>query len=279
MSVVQKIKQSGWQASLGLEFENRNLRTALTKREHRGPLVVQKPFYPEGSPCHVYLLHPPGGVVGGDELTVNAKVSHDAHALITTPASGKFYRSQGQVASLRQNLHVHEEGILEWLPQDTILFSGSNVNMITRIDLEPEAKFIGWEIMCLGRPASDEQYDSGHCRQRLEVWQDNQPLLLERTNLDGGSTVLTAPWGHSEHPVLGTMMAAPAGKNELAAVRAITVNNEQALLSTTLINNVLVCRYLGSQGEAARNCFIKAWEAIRPLMLDREACPPRVWKT
>ena len=84
---------AGWVARLALRFEQRAGRTVLAHRSHEGPLAVQKPFYPEGDVCHVYLLHPPGGVVGGDRLTIEIEVASDAHAVITTPAAGKFYRS------------------------------------------------------------------------------------------------------------------------------------------------------------------------------------------
>ena len=114
--------RAGWQARLDLGFEQRAGRTVLAHKRQFGPLTVQRPFYPEGGPCHLYVLHPPGGVVGGDRLAVSVLVAEGAHALITTPGAAKFYRSAGPRADVVQRLSVDAGGALEWFPQENILF-------------------------------------------------------------------------------------------------------------------------------------------------------------
>lgn len=270
---------AGWAARLQLRFAPGGARTVLAGRRHYGPLTVQKPFYPEGAPCHVYLLHPPGGVVGGDRLELDVEVNSDAHALITTPASGKFYRSAGTEALQQQHLRVDSGATLEWLPQDTILFDGCNVAMDTRVELQADARFVGWEMVCLGRPAADEGFDRGRCRQRLELWRDGVPLTLERTRFDGGSAALAAPWGLAGNGVSGTLLATPADCETLAAVRTALDHGVHGRFAASLIDDVLVCRFLGRQGEAARRTFARAWRALRPSVVGREACPPRIWNT
>ena len=104
---------AGWEARLALRFEQRAGRTVLAHRSHEGPLAVQKPFYPEGDVCHVYLLHPPGGVVGGDRLAIEIEVASNAHAVITTPAAGKLYRSAGPASMQEQRLSVAPGAALE----------------------------------------------------------------------------------------------------------------------------------------------------------------------
>ena len=84
----------GWKAKLYLKFIEENNKTVLKNLLHQGPLQVQKAFYPDASgACHVYILHPPGGVVGGDSFDVKIEVAPNAKVLVTTPAAGKFYRS------------------------------------------------------------------------------------------------------------------------------------------------------------------------------------------
>ncbi len=117
---------SGWHAELVLGFSERNGRTTLSRRAHSGPLRVQWPFYPEQQVCHVYILHPPGGIVGGDTLHIQVLVETGAQVLLTTPAANKFYRSnKGATARLRQSLTVGEGAALEWFPQEAIVFDGA----------------------------------------------------------------------------------------------------------------------------------------------------------
>lgn len=274
-----KPQAAGWQAQLELGFEARAGRTVLIRRQHTGPLAVQKPFYPESGTCHVYVLHPPGGVVGGDRLSIEMNLTQGAHAVITTPASTKFYRSSGALSVQAHSLKVAEDATLEWLPQETILFAGCRVTTTTRAALAPGARFIGWEIFCLGRPAANESFDKGACRQRFELWQEAVPLWVERAKLEGNSHLLSAPWGLRGHTVFGTLVATPANEALQAAVHERITPDKHALFSATLIDEVLVCRYLGDHAEAARRCFTNAWSMIRPGLLGRTACPPRIWRT
>lgn len=269
---------AGWEAELQLGFARRGLRTVLGERRHRGPLTVQRPFYPEGHVCHAYVLHPPGGVVGGDSLSIQVRVAQQAHALITTPASTKFYRSANATAVQAQQLHVAQDGVLEWLPQDTILFDACRVSTGTIVQLSGNAKFAGWEIICQGRPASGESFAQGECRQRLEIYRDRQPLLIERTHLSGNSAMQAAKWGLAGYPVLGTMLVSGANPAMLGLAREV-VHATDILFSATLIQDVMVCRYLGHQGMEAREQFTRVWEKIRPTWIGLVPCAPRIWQT
>lgn len=270
---------AGWEAELALDFEARAGRSVIARRHHRGPFAVQKPFYPEGGVCHVYLLHPPGGVVGGDRLSLEIAVSAGAHALITTPAATKVYRSGGLPTLQEQRLSVRGEAALEWLPQETILYAHCRAVSATHVTLERGARFIGWELSCLGRPAADERFDAGSCRQRLEIWREGMPLLIERTRLAGGDALLQRSFGLMGRTVLGTLAAVPADRTMLEAVREDVTAEREGIFSATLLDEVLVCRYLGDRAEAARHRFASAWSAIRPRLLGRPACPPRIWRT
>ena len=272
-----------WKAQLSLGFRGRDDKTVISRRQHLGPLVIQKPFYPEGDVCHVYLLHPPGGVVGGDQLSLEVELSQQAHALLTTPAATKFYRSDGRRARVLQSLKVEAGSTLEWLPQESILFSACQLDMKTRVDLQPGAAFIGWEIICLGRPACDERFDQGRALQAFEIWRDARPLVLERARLCGGDEVLSASWGMQNYTVSATLLAVGADAAMLQALRQQPSPLEDAsgegLFSATLIDDVLVCRLLCQQAETARHALIHVWKLLRPLLLHRQACEPRIWST
>ena len=275
------LPQVGWRACLKLGFAANDGRTVLADRSHSGPLRVQRPFYPEGvaGPCHVYLLHPPGGVVGGDELNININVQPGANALITTPAANKFYRSAGATAVVAQTLSVADGGSLEWLPQDNIVFSGAMARQRTRVDLAGTASFIGWEITSLGRPAAGELFARGDFDTKLELWRDGRPLLIERTNLAAPGAMFAAPWGLNGATVFGTLVCVGKFVDAVGVLRRQWENRNIDCMTVTQLDQVLVCRYLGDRADHARDLLNEAWTVLRPLALGREAHAPRIWAT
>ena len=303
----------GWQAELRLRF-NRDIprflangdapraggRTRLVERHHKGPLIVQRPFYPEGDPCHVYVVHPPGGVVGGDELRVDVQVDPGAHALITTPAATKFYRCDGRISSQTQELRA-AGATLEWLPQENIFYRGADTRTATRVHVDADSRFIGWEINCLGLPARGEPFDAGALRLDLELWRSGRalepapikpdpfcwppskefggaaPIFVDRLRLEGGSAARGARWGLAEQEAVGTLLATPATREDVESIRELVADIPFAAVS--LVDGVLVMRALAPQAEAVRNLFISAWQRLRPRIIGREAVLPRIWAT
>ncbi|HMM44062.1 MAG TPA: urease accessory protein UreD [Candidatus Macondimonas sp.] len=280
-TAADRTDADGWLGELSLGFERRGAASVLAMRRHRGPLTVQRPFYPEGpAVCQVTLLHPPGGVVGGDRLHLTATLDPGAQALITTPAAAKIYRSAGPIAAQRQDFQIATGAALEWLPQETILYSGARVRSCTRVELAPGARFLGWEITCLGRPHCAERFEAGVGTIALELWEAGEPLFIERGRYAGGGDLLTAPWGMAGHPVAGTWLALdpPAAlTNEIRAALAQTADPTHWGLSR--LPRVLVLRYRGPSAAEARALFIHAWTLARPVVLGREARPPRIWAT
>jgi urease accessory protein len=272
---------AGWRAELELGFELIAGRSALVRNRHRGPLAVQRAFYPESNDlAHVYLLHPPGGIVAGDRLTVHVNVASAARALVTTPAATKFYRSEGRIAEQTQLLRVSEGASLEWLPQETILFGNAQVSTRTRVELEPGANFCGWDIVCLGRAASGDHFESGRLQQAFEIWQAERPLWIERSDFDAQAPVRHAPWGLGGGRVFGTFVCTAENSAAVAAARAaVDTDDSRELFAVSQMRAAIVCRYLGSSTERARYVFAQAWAALRPIVLGRPACPPRIWLT
>ena len=277
----QRRRSAGWSAELELGFAVVAGRSALVRNRHRGPLAVQRAFYPESNDlAHVYLLHPPGGVVAGDQLTVRVNVAPAARALITTPAATKFYRSESRVAEQTQRFQVSEGASLEWLPQETIVFGSAQVSTKTRVELEPGASFCGWDIVCLGRPASGDHFESGRVQQAFEIWQGARPLWIERSDFDANGPVRHAAWGLAGHRVFGTFVCTGQNTAAVAAARAaVDTDDGRELFAVSQMRAAIVCRYLGSSTERARHVFAQAWAALRPLVLGRPASPPRIWLT
>jgi urease accessory protein len=278
----------GWQARLQLAFERSRGRTRLAQRRHCGPLLVQRAFYPEpppaaagmaAEPCHVYILHPPAGVVSGDELQLEVEVGPGAHALLTTPAAGKFYRCDAQQhARLSQRLRV-DGGVLEWLPQENIFYPEAAVELRTVVQLSGTARFFGWEIGCLGLPANQASLGGGVVRQAFELWLQQTPLLLERLHIE--RPVLNSRWGLAGHTALGSALAYPAGPVQLEQARAALagMNCADLTLACTLVDAVLSCRGYAARADRLKQAFVDLWGALRPPLLGRRAIPPRIWAT
>ncbi|MEX0386893.1 urease accessory protein UreD [Spiribacter onubensis] len=273
-----RLQRTGWQAHLRLGYTAHDDRTVVSDRRHEGPLRVQRPFHPEGAPCHSYLLHPPGGVVGGDGLDVDIDVGPKAWTVITSPGATKFYRSLGGEARVEQRIRVAPDGVIEWLPQEQIAFPGAIVSSRTCFELAPDAHLVGWELNCFGRPASTQPFDHGRFRQRLEVWRGDTPVLLEHACLDGGGMAMAAPWGLGGHQAMATLVASPAGADDIKALREALVG-VPGEVAVTGFDDLLVLRWRGPGALEGYQLRARAWELLRPRLLDRPACPPRIWNT
>jgi urease accessory protein len=274
--------ETGWRAELALAFEARGARTTLTRRRHLGPLRVQRPFHPEADgTCHVYVLHPPGGVVSGDSLELDVCVHAGARALLTTPAATKLYRRGRCSARQVQRFAVASGARLEWLPQETIAYDGADARLDTRVELEAGAEFLGWELLCLGRPAIAERFTRGRVGQRLEIWRDAVPLLIERAHYHGGAPALDAACALGGQPVVGTLayVGAPRTPELLDELRATVARSAPGAAAISELASALVCRYRGARVEHALSTFRSVWALLRSRGGATPAVAPRVWAT
>lgn len=268
---------AGWSAELELAFERRGTRTVLARRRHEGPLVVQKALYPEGeATCHTIVLHPPAGIAGGDQLRIDVSLGESAHALLTTPGAGKWYRSAGAWASQRLEFQVASGALLEWLPQETLLFDGARARLHAEVRLQEGARYIGWEVLCLGRTGSGERFEHGECRLDSSIYLGPVLRWLERGGFVGDDPLLQSPAGLAGFPVCGTMAAVgPVSDALLAACRAIEADRG----AVTRLPGMLLARYLGPSGGEARRYFSVLWRLLRPAFCGRAAIDPRIWAT
>jgi len=300
---------AGWGARIALDLALGAGRTVLVQKQQQGPLTVQRAFYPEGPPCHLYLLHPPGGVVGGDRLEIAVRVREGAHALLTAPGAAKFYRSAGAPAQLQQRFQVEEGAVLEWLPHESILFPGADVALQTEVALTGNARFIGWEILSLGRPVVDERFSAGRANIGLRLSRDGRGVLQEHLRLGAvgrgagsprgadpaagsgrgeGSIVhsametemaLAGASGLRGWPITATLLAIGAGVEDRNAVRAALPAEVGFPIGVTLLDDLLVARALAHKVEPVLHAFRALWHVLRPRLLGLDASVPRIWAT
>ncbi len=274
--------QRHWPAYLSLGFSKTDDKTQMKRMEFQGPLRVQRPFYPELDVCHVYLLHPPGGLVSGDDLRIQVHCQSDSHALITTPSAGKIYKADSKNIEQQQHVDIEvDNAACEWLPMETIVFNGAHGKLTSTVNLYGDAKFIGLDVFCLGRPKSDFPFKQGSVEQQLSIYQDGVPLLLERQYLAAEDPLLSALSGFNRHLVSGMLTAVGLkdGQEMVDTLREHFSADIQGTLSMTYRLNVLVVRYLGDCSEQAQQQLRACWELIRPVLMQRPACAPRIWNT
>jgi urease accessory protein len=280
MGDAEHATTAGWQACLSLSYVRDGNRTLLAERRHAGPLVVQKSLYPEGDAvCQNVIIHPPGGIVGGDTLVVNVDAGPCTHAQLTTPGAAKCYRSGGAFARQRVRLRAARGAVVEWLPQETIIFDASKIELELSIELFDDARFLGWDVVCLGRTAAGERFDHGALRQRLTLTRDGNPVFTERAVLNGGAPLLRSPVGLHGNPVFGTFLAAAPVVTHamLESCRQVSVMAGEG--AVTRLPGVVIARYRGASAAAARHYFVELWQKLRPALALRAAVLPRIWAT
>lgn len=267
-----------WEACLQLKLTTAEDKTRLVPVKRYGPLSVQRPFYPENDVCHVYLLHPPGGVVGGDRLDLQIDLEPQARALFTTPGATKYYLSSGELSNVKQSLNVQSGAELEYLPQENIYFPGSLVKAKTSLTVQQNSSAIVWEKHCFGRPANNEFYASGSIITELEVRLADKLLFIEKQRIDAVEIKRSA--GLRNHPVSATLLVYSDRLNSQLIDLLRQVKPLAGISGITRpLDSLLVARYMGPGTSDVNAFFIKLLELLRPVILQREICHPRIWST
>ncbi|MGP6417243.1 urease accessory protein UreD [Pseudomonas putida] len=266
-----------WHAELELAYARFGDCTRPVQRRHLGPLRVQKHLYAEGPEvCQHIIVHPPGGIAGGDRLNISARVEADAWAQITSPGAAKWYRAAGP-AYQQLDLKIAAGATLEWLPQETIVYSAAQAELTTSIELEGDAQLFYWDVVALGRPASGERFDLGHFQAHLDIRRDGRLLWHERQRITGNDGLLDSPIGLDGNPVFATLLV--TGEIDAELLERCRSLGHAVRGDLTQLPGLLVARCLASEALLARAWLIDLWRLLRPALLGREAQPPRIWNT
>jgi urease accessory protein len=276
--------KAGWDAALDLDYELRAGRTVLTRNRHRGPLVVQKPLYPEGDAvCHTVVLHPPGGIAGGDRLEIGVDARHGSRVLLTTPGATKWYKSNGRPAAQRVRIRAGKDAVVEWLPLETIVFDGADAQSTLAVDMEEGATVAGWDVVAFGRTASGERFAQGRFRQAVEIRRNGSLFWAEYGDLAGGDPLLDSAAGYAGRTVSGLLWICglPIDDDALAECRAARDAASPRRLSgiTCLPGGILLARCLADSTEEVRRHLFALWTVLRPHYAGSPATAPRLWAT
>jgi urease accessory protein len=279
-----------WLGHLTLDYRRDGDRT-IAFDKHDGPLRVLQRLYPEGPGiCHHVLVHPPGGIAGGDVLNLQARLASGTHAVITTPGATRFYKSTGAEAAQSAIVQVADGARLEWLPLETLAYRNCIATNRMRFELAPTAEMMGWDVLALGLPAASEAFDDpAHAQGRFTQEIELPGVWLERGTVRADDhLLLDSPLGWAGKRVMGTMwlacgsaMSRERREALLDAAREIQQAHPLAALcgSTSPHEAVIVLRVLAERVEPAMNLLTQVWAAWRQLAWQVAPCPPRVWRT
>lgn len=308
-----------WAASLQLAYDHRDGRTTPARRLSSGPLRLQKSFWPEGpETCHQIVVHPPGGIAGNDQLSIDLQLQANSQVLLTTPGAAKWYASLGPMASQTLCAELGTNSRLEWLPQESIFFTGSKAQLVNDWILAPDSQLITAEILCFGRPANQEPFSEGLVRQHNRYWlraahtddiaradcnrrtvfaaaaehpQDSvcrpnwahRLLFQERFQLLGNSAALQAQAALGAHPCVGTLVATVpplAEKGWLEHLRSHLPDcTPESEWAVTCLPPLLILRWRGQWAEAGWSVMRQAWQSWRQELSGKPAPAVRIWAT
>jgi urease accessory protein len=272
-----------WHAKLQLDYRLESARTVV-RYEHHGPIRILQSLYPEGDAvCHNVLVHPPAGLVGGDTLEINAHVEAGAHALITTPGATRFYRSVGEPALQTSQLHLHAGARLEWLPLETIAYTGCLGENRLQINLQPDAEILAWDVTALGLPHADQPFERGSFCQHIEL----PGIWLERGRINADDKrLLDSPLGLAGQRCMGALFFASGSaldksrrQEALDIARQVVDNHVLARFAGATSPNaqVVVVRVLAPQVEPVMDLLKSIRAAWRHHFWALPASNPRIW--
>jgi urease accessory protein len=274
-----------WHARLDLRYRHDDAQRTVLQHAHTGPLRIFKSLYPEGGGiCHNVIIHPPGGLVGGDTLEITAQVATGAHALLSTPGATRFYRGDGVTATQSVALTLEAGARLEWVPLEAIAYPGCLAQNRLVATLGEGAEWLGWDVCALGLPAAGQAFDSGSLTQHIEI----PGLWLERSHIDAADTrLLESPLGLNGQRCLGTLWLASGTpftrerrEHLLEAVREVLTTNDSGLpVAATCPNpQLLVLRAMAPVAEPLMAMFQRVWATLRAQAWGLSSVPPRIWK-
>ena len=271
--------RDGWPAQLALDIALRQGKNVALPRYRRGPLAFQRSFVASDGAAHAYVLHPPGGIAGGDSLDLEVDVHPGARGVVTTPAAQKFYRSNGSTATAAQTIDVAADASLDFVPLESILFDGADVRVNTTLDLHGSSRCTWWDLITLGRHFSGEAFTSGALDQTVRVRIDEKLVLFDRLRFAANDIFSSARWGLGGFRALGSLILYPGDEDDVDRVRALADGTGTFEAGVSLLDGLLIVRARAHQIRFIAELFTGIRATSFRGTVAEQWVSPRIWNT
>lgn len=272
-----------WHAHLSLHYAYERERSVARYR-HEGPLRILQSLYPEGDAiCHNVLVHPPGGLVGGDVMDIQLTVAGNAHGLVTTPGATRYYRTEQGAATNSVQARLEDGARLEWLPLESLAYPGCDAINRIEFQLAATAELMAWDITALGLDHAHAPFACGRFLQHMEI----PGVWLERGLIDAqDQRLMNSPLALAGQRCIATLLFAAGAplsgaraEAALEAARSLIDNGPlRDRAGVTLAHpQVLVLRVLAPMVEPAMHLLRPVWAAWRNTLWQLPGQPPRLW--
>ena len=213
------------------------------------------------------IVNTAGGIVGGDRFELDVSVAAGARVVVTSTAAEKIYRSLGPHVALDVKLKVAAAGSLAWLPQETIVFNGAQLERNVHIELADGAGLIFAEAVVFGRPGMGEEMQQGCLLDRWRIHRDGRILHAEAVRLEGAIAAKLAQRAVAKGAgAIATVLVVPADETAARAVRKNTFRGEVAASAWKGLMTVRLC---ARDGAALRKDLIAVLQTVRAEPLPR----------
>ncbi len=263
-----------------ISFARRDGADRLTHLSHHDPLRVLFPAPARGDIPLAALVNSSGGMVAGDRLDIAFSVGAGARGMALGAAAEKIYRSPAAACEIAVTLEAGAGAWLEWVPQETILFEGARFRRCNRVKLAADARMLAGEMLIFGRAAHGEDLTRGAVEDRWELYRENRLVWADILRMEGDLTrPLHGRAGLAGARAIATLIyAGPDAADMLTVVRDLLPQSDDDFhVAASVVNGVLVLRWLGFAPERLRVAYGAFWGALRARLARLPAALPRLW--
>jgi len=275
-TLISKVEvEGGARVRFGIDQD----KTVLKDLYQSDPVRVLFPDNPPGELMIGVLTTTSGGLVGGDKIRIDIEADRHTASMIMAQAAEKIYRSTGEDCLIDISISADNGSWFEWLPQETILHQGARLRRTTRLNLVGDARVLAGEFLVFGRHAMGETLSEGLVRDCWSVCKDERALWSDAFNMEGDlSGIINHPAGlGGARGMANVVYAGPDACERLEMARSFLPTQTNIRTGATVVNDVLLVRWLGSDVFLLRKAFATFWMRFRNQVGQQPEKLPRLW--